>query len=30
MEPEDERLQFAWVIVKKGQSLEMNGSIYKW
>mgnify|MGYP000637664302 CR=1 FL=1 len=28
--PEDERLQFAWVIVKRGQASLMKGSIYKW
>lgn len=28
--PEDERLQFAWIIVKKGEKAKMSGQIYEW
>lgn len=28
--PEDNRLQFGWIIVNKGTEYKMSGSIYKW
>lgn len=28
--PEDERLQFAWIIVTEGQTPSISGTIYKW
>ena len=28
--PEDERLQFAWITVKKGNVAKIDGQIYKW
>lgn len=28
--PEDERLQFAWITVRKGEKAKMSGKIYEW